>query len=90
MRRSERGGGRHPLKILITNQFQIKLPIIRLDTPSNPQQTKYPLRTPSRKKPHHSYFRHDLRLENCIINNDVEKNFINTRALGTLRSICTT
>lgn len=52
MRRSEGGGGRHPLKILITNQFQIKLPIIRLDTPSNPQQTKYPLRTPSRKKRH--------------------------------------
>lgn len=46
-----REGGRHPLKILITNQFQIKLPIIRLYTPSKPQQTKYPLRTPSRKKP---------------------------------------
>lgn len=89
MRRSEGGGGRHPLKILITNQFQIKLPIIRLDTPSNPQQTKYPLRTPSRKKPTFG-FRHDLRLENCIINKYVEKNCINTRALGTLRSICTT
>lgn len=52
----KRGGGRHPLKILITNQFQIKLPIIRLDTPPTPRRQIIPCAPLHERKPHHSEF----------------------------------